>query len=247
MRGDVERERWSRYCEDAARLRPGRRRRAAARLRPRPPASTRYFVPLARRLATRHRVVAPDLPGYGKSPTPPQALGIAELADALTAWLDLLGIERAPLVANSLGCQVSVELAVRRPERVSSLVLLGPTMDPAAPTLAAQAWNLARDIVRGSPLLNLVQARDYLRMGPRRILATARHGLEDPFAEKLARLVQPTLVVRGEHDLIVSQPWAERVAELARGAARRRPRRRPRRALERRRRDARLVEEAANG
>jgi pimeloyl-ACP methyl ester carboxylesterase len=179
--------------------------------------SSRYFVPLAERLAARHRVVVPDLPGYGKSPTPPRALGIEELADALTEWLDLLEVERAPLVGNSLGCQVAVDLAVRRPERVSGLVLLGPTMDPAAPTLAAQARNLARDIVRESPLLNLVQARDYLRMGPRRILATARHGLDDPFPEKLAHLEQPTLVVRGERDRICSQSWAERVAGLARG------------------------------
>jgi pimeloyl-ACP methyl ester carboxylesterase len=181
--------------------------------------SSRYFVPLAERLAPRHRVAVPDLPGYGKSPTPPQPLDIPELADALTAWLDLLEIERAPLVGNSLGCQVAVDLAVRRPERVASLVLLGPTMDPAAPTLRGQAWNLARDIVLESPLLNLVQARDYLRMGPRRILATARFGLDDPFEEKLARVEQPTLVVRGERDRICSQPWAERVAELARGRA----------------------------
>jgi pimeloyl-ACP methyl ester carboxylesterase len=179
--------------------------------------SSRYFVPLAQRLAARHRVVVPDLPGYGKSPTPPEALGIEALADALTAWLDLLDVERAPLVANSLGCQVAVDLGVRRPDRVSALVLLGPTMDPAAPTLAAQAWNLARDVVRESPVLNLVQARDYLRMGPRRILATARYGLDDRFEAKLARLEQPALVIRGEHDRICSQPWAERVAELARG------------------------------
>jgi pimeloyl-ACP methyl ester carboxylesterase len=179
--------------------------------------SSRYFVPLARRLAARHRVVVPDLPGYGKSPTPPEPLGIEDHADALTAWLDLLEVERAPLVGNSFGCQVAVDLAVRRPERVTRLVLLGPTMDPAAPTLVAQAWNLARDIVRESPRLNLVQARDYLRMGPRRILATARDGLADAFEEKLARLEQPALVVRGERDTICSQPWAERVAELARG------------------------------
>jgi pimeloyl-ACP methyl ester carboxylesterase len=179
--------------------------------------SSRYFVPLAERLAARHRVVVPDLPGYGKSPTPPEALGIEQLADALTAWLDLLDVERAPLVGNSLGCQVAVDLAVRRPERVAALVLLGPTMDPAAPTLAAQARNLVRDVVRESPLLNLVQARDYLRMGPRRILATARRALDDPFEEKLACVEQPTLVIRGERDRICSQPWAERVAGLARG------------------------------
>jgi pimeloyl-ACP methyl ester carboxylesterase len=176
--------------------------------------SSRYFLPLARILAARHRVLAPDLPGHGRSGTPARALGIPGLADALLAWLDLAGIERAPLVANSLGCQVAVDLAVRAPERVERLVLIGPTMDPAAPTLLAQALRLARDVPREPLGLNLAEARDYLRTGPRRILATARAGLADPLAEKLPRVQAPALVVRGGRDAIVSQAWAGRVAEL---------------------------------
>jgi pimeloyl-ACP methyl ester carboxylesterase len=176
--------------------------------------SSRYFVPLARKLVGRFRVVAPDLPGYGRSATPPRPLGVPELADALLAWLDLLEVERAPLVGNSLGCQVAVDLAVRHPARVERLVLIGPTMDPAAPTLRAQAWRLARDIPREALGLNLAEARDYLRMGPRRTLATARLALADPFEEKLPRVEAPALVVRGERDPIAPQAWVERVAEL---------------------------------
>lgn len=176
--------------------------------------SSLYFVPLARRLARRFSVLAPDLPGHGRSGTPPRALGIAELAEALLAWLDAAGIERAPLVANSLGCQAAVELAVREPERVERLVLVGPTMDPGAPTIAEQALRLARDAVREPVGLNLVELRDYLRTGPRRIVATALAALADPFAEKLPRVAQPALVVRGGRDAIVSQRWAEQVAAL---------------------------------
>ena len=176
--------------------------------------SSLYFLPLARRLAARHAVLAPDLPGFGLSGTPPRALGIEELADALLEWLDAARIERAPLVANSLGCQIAVDLAVRAPERVERLVLVGPTMDPGAPTLAAQARRLARDALREPPGLNLAEARDYLRTGPRRILATARLALADPFAAKLPRVACPALVVRGGRDAIVSQQWAEQVAAL---------------------------------
>src|SRR5205814_6464226 len=61
--------------------------------------SSRYFVPLAERLVVRRRVLAPDLPGYGRSGSPPRALGIEELAKALTEWLDLVGLDRAPPVA----------------------------------------------------------------------------------------------------------------------------------------------------
>jgi 2-hydroxy-6-oxonona-2,4-dienedioate hydrolase len=176
--------------------------------------SSLYFVPLARRLSERFTVLAPDLPGHGRSGTPPRPLRIPELADALRVWLDLAGIERAPLVANSLGCQVAVDLAVRAPGRVQRLVLVGPTMDPGAPTLVEQAARLARDVLREPLGLNLVEARDYLRTGPRRIVASARGALADPFAAKLPRVAQPALVVRGGRDAIVSQRWAEQVAAL---------------------------------
>jgi pimeloyl-ACP methyl ester carboxylesterase len=174
--------------------------------------SSRYFVPLARRLAPRYAVLAPDLPGYGRSATPRRPLGIAELADALREWVDLAGIESAPLVANSMGCQIAVDLAVRAPERVRRLVLVGPTMDPSAPTLWAQWRRLVRDAIREPVGLNVAELRDYLRMGPLRIVATARDALAQELEPTLKRVRQPALVIRGEHDQIVSQAWAERVA-----------------------------------
>jgi pimeloyl-ACP methyl ester carboxylesterase len=126
----------------------------------------------------------------------------------------LAGIARAPLVANSLGCQIAVDLAVRRPERVESVVLVGPTMDPAAPTLLAQALRLARDVVREPLGLTLTEASDYLRFGPRRIVATARLALDDPILDKLPRVAARALVVCGERDPIAPQAWCERVAAL---------------------------------
>jgi pimeloyl-ACP methyl ester carboxylesterase len=179
--------------------------------------SSRYFRPLARRLLARFAVLAPDLPGYGRSGTPARPLAVPELARALERWMDLAGAESAPLVANSLGCQVAVDLAVRAPARVTRLVLVGPTFDPCAPSLARQAARLARDVPREPLGLNLSELRDYLRMGPRRIIATARLGLADPFTAKLPRLSQPTLVIRGSRDPVVPAAWAARVAELSRG------------------------------
>lgn len=174
--------------------------------------SSRYFAPLIRELARTRTVIAPDLPGYGRSQTPTRPLGIPELADALDEWLEVAGVVPAPLVANSLGCQVAVDLAVRRPQRVSRLVLLGPTMDPSAPTILRQAARLVLDTLREPPGLRVAETIDYLRMGPRRTIATARLALADPFAEKARRVPHPALVVRSGRDAIISQAWAERVA-----------------------------------
>jgi 2-hydroxy-6-oxonona-2,4-dienedioate hydrolase len=176
--------------------------------------SSRYFVPLGERLARSFTVLAPDLPGYGRSATPPRPLDVPELARALRAWLDLTGIESAMVVGNSLGCQIAVELALQSPLQVTSLVLVGPTMDPAAPTVRRQFGRLVRDAFREPLSLNLVEARDYVRMGPVRILATARFALADPVEAKLPYILQPALVIRGERDPIVPQQWTERIVEL---------------------------------
>ena len=176
--------------------------------------STRHLRPLLEALARHRGVVAPDLPGFGGSDRPARALGVEALTAFVDAWLDAVGLGRAPLWGNSLGCQILVELAVNRPERVGPLVLVGPTFDPGAPGLARQGLRLLADSMREPPALDWVVVSDYLRAGPLRTVATARRGLEHPMEARLARVRVPTLVVRGERDPIVSQEWAERAAAL---------------------------------
>jgi pimeloyl-ACP methyl ester carboxylesterase len=55
---------------------------------------------------------------------------------------------------------------------------------------------------------------DYLRAGPVRDFVTLRHALRDRMEEKLPQVQAPALVIRGEHDPIVPQRWAEEVAAL---------------------------------
>jgi pimeloyl-ACP methyl ester carboxylesterase len=176
--------------------------------------SSRYFVPLARELAATSPVAAVDLPGFGRSERPPRALGVPGLADALRAWLDVLGLERPALVANSMGCQVAVELAVRAPERVDRLVLVGPTIDPHARTAARQTARLLLDCLREPPSLLAIIALDYAVFGPLRLARTARSALADRIERKLPLVRAPTLVVRGERDGLVSRRWAAEAASL---------------------------------
>ena len=54
--------------------------------------SSRYMAALARQLAPFYRVFAVDLPGFGRSEKPPQALGLVELAEALAGWMRATGL-----------------------------------------------------------------------------------------------------------------------------------------------------------
>ena len=77
-------------------------------------------------LARRFRVLTIDLPGFGRSaklPVPPRFFEYYGLH--LGRFLDTLGIGRAHLVGNSLGGGASMMLALRRPEKVGKMVLMG--------------------------------------------------------------------------------------------------------------------------
>ena len=73
------------------------------------------------------RVVAWDAPGYGGTfALPEPAPAPADYAEALAAFLDVLGIGACDLVGHSLGALMACAFARRRPERVNGLVLASP-------------------------------------------------------------------------------------------------------------------------
>ena len=177
--------------------------------------SGRYLVPTAARLAIHHRVLVPDLPGYGRSDRPAKPLGVDELASFLAEWLAAVDVGRPDLLADSFGCQTVVHLAALHPDRVGRLVLVGPTIDRHARSFGRQTLRLMHDMLRSPPGLVAIAAYDYGLFTLRgQALAVARSMLTDRLEEWLPRVTAPTVVVRGARDAIVSQEWAEEVAAL---------------------------------
>lgn len=76
-----------------------------------------------------YRVHALDLPGFGSSSKPATAPYSARwFAESVIGVMDVLGIERAHLVGNSMGGRVALEVGLRAPERVGGLALLSPAV-----------------------------------------------------------------------------------------------------------------------
>ena len=71
-----------------------------------------------------YSVLAPDLPGHGRSAGPSLA-SIAEMADWTAALLAAAGVAKAHLVGHSMGSLISLETAARHPDKVSALSLIG--------------------------------------------------------------------------------------------------------------------------
>ena len=159
----------------------------------------RYFDPLARVLGGD--LLRPEL----RDPAP-----VEELASRLEARLD----GPAAFVANSLGCQIAVALAARRPELVRSLALVGPTVDSRAHSVVRHVWRLGLD-VRHEPLrLTAIVLRDYATYGPFALLRQARHALDDRIEERLPAVAAPAVVIRGAHDPLCPADWGREVAAL---------------------------------
>ena len=93
-----------------------------------------------------HRVIAPDLPGFGESPMPREEISIKLYARILDGLLRSLGVESAVVVGNSMGGFVAAELALSYSTMVERLVLVsaaGLSIEEAsrAPLLVgARVW-----------------------------------------------------------------------------------------------------------
>jgi pimeloyl-ACP methyl ester carboxylesterase len=78
-------------------------------------------------LARTRRVIAPDLPGFGRS-TPRESGDLRALAAGVRGLIEAEGLTRVALVGSSLGGAVASAVAVALPKRVSSLTIIGGTI-----------------------------------------------------------------------------------------------------------------------
>ena len=100
--------------------------------------SSDYFERLAPNLNRFGPVHAVDLPGFAGVPHPGRAMSIREYADLLGRVIDELGLDDPVIVGHSMGTQVVTDLAARRPE-LSTVVLIGPVVNPAERRVLLQA------------------------------------------------------------------------------------------------------------
>jgi pimeloyl-ACP methyl ester carboxylesterase len=182
--------------------------------------------------ARRFRVIAPDLPGFGASPMPAEAISIPGYGRAMCSLLDALGSSSAVVVGNSLGGFIGVELAIRVPALVERLVLVSaaglaiehqrrePVRTAARALAFASAWVGAKaDVFARRPrlrrLLLATSAAHPERLPPRlaaeQIRASGKPGwigafdalLSYPIRGRLGDVSCPTLIVWGDRDRMV--------------------------------------------
>jgi pimeloyl-ACP methyl ester carboxylesterase len=103
--------------------------------------SWQRVVPLLR---DRFRVIAPDLPGFGRSDKRARNYTIPFMADALLNMLTRLGISQTVLAGNSLGAMIAEYIALTQAPRVKRLVLISGTLAISKPPPSTSGGLLSR-------------------------------------------------------------------------------------------------------
>lgn len=184
----------------------------------------------AEALAASWRVVRVDWPGHGASPDPDAPIRMGDLADAVVAVLDELGVQRASYCGLSLGGMAGMWLAAHAPDRVDRLVLcctsacMGREVaQERVRTVAAEGMaSVAEGIVGRWFTPAFAEAHpevvaEYHAMvesiSPTGYMA-CYEAIGDWDGRELIRDIEaPTLVVAGAQDPATSPPHAELIAE----------------------------------
>ncbi len=170
-----------------------------------------YWPSEVRRLAG-FRVLAPDLPGHGKSAGRGQQ-SIAAYTQIVLAWLEAAGLHQAVFVGHSMGSAIALTLALEAGEHVLGLGLVGAGAKlPVAPALLEAASS-------PTSYLTAVETAVAWSFGPeapvelttlaaRRMAETRQTVLYGDFlacdgfdvSERISEIKQPALVLCGEED-----------------------------------------------
>lgn len=187
------------------------------------------------RLARKHHVVAAAHPGFDGSDNGDNFTRVADLAYFYLDLIEALDLGRPMLVGASLGAWIAAEIAVRCKHACASLVLVGPVGAKFGSEQEREIEDLfswpsySQDrFLFGAPAL---AERSWATLDPAAATAMARNfetfarlawspTLHNPkLGQRLARLDMPALVLRGDNDRVVSEPYCRAFAE-AMGQAR---------------------------
>ena len=119
--------------------------------------------------AVRHRVFAPDLPGYGRTEKPRAHYTIAYFASFIERYMDERGLRQAAIVGASLGGRIALEIALEQPQLARRLVLVNALgLGRPKPQMAQMAYGLVTVPHVGEAVMRFT--RSALRWAPPRTI-----------------------------------------------------------------------------
>ena len=180
-----------------------------------------------------HRCITFDHRGFGRTADVENGPGGTAYPEDLRGLMDHLGIEKATLVAQSMGGATCMGFTVAYPERVRALVMADTTGTMSDPglverrkaftdsqpqpfTLIGRAYN--PDLAKTKPEMAFLYDSVMALNPPRSLTPPEREERHDATTEKLAALKVPVLFICGEKDAIVPPEIIKYAVSLVPGA-----------------------------
>jgi pimeloyl-ACP methyl ester carboxylesterase len=185
-------------------------------------ATSRWWERVIPHLPANRRILAPDLRGCGDSTKPEGEWTMSDLAQDVARFLGAMGVARATVVGHSLAGGVAMHLAAAYPTCVERMVLinsapidglrLGPEYYVEVPEAVLKyALGLAMPTAPKDAFYAALIEESVAKSAAARI----RHGralYEMDLSGVAHEIVQPTLLIWGAQDALVTQPMMERTA-----------------------------------
>ena len=163
--------------------------------------------PILSTLAQQRQVIAVELQGHGHTADIDRPFSYEQLADDVAALMAHLGIAQADIVGYSMGGSVALQLAMRHPQRVRKLVVIGTsyTSDGVYPEVLAMIQTITPELIAGTPF-----EEAYFRNAPNPedwpVLIEKLKDLDtQEFAwpeDEIRAITAPALVVIGDADVV---------------------------------------------
>jgi 3-oxoadipate enol-lactonase len=204
------------------------------------PANHNFWKPGADALATRYRIVLPDLRAHGESGVGEGVATMRKHADDIARLCDEMKIGRATFVGCSIGGYILFEFWRRFRERVTGLALFDTKATADTPDARAARLQSAEQVLeRGTEqfvdgILEKLLGESTRRNRPdivsdarRMMLQTSREGIaaaqrgmaeREDSAATLGTIAVPTLVVVGEEDTATPMAEAQAMHQAIRGS-----------------------------
>ncbi|MDZ7765209.1 MAG: alpha/beta hydrolase [Melioribacteraceae bacterium] len=184
-------------------------------------------------LKKEFRVIAIDLPGYGKSSKELHPGTPEFYSDVIAQFMDALEIDKANIAGHSMGGQAAIALSLKYPDRVKRIILAAPAGIEEF-TEGQKEWFREVMTVQGVKLTPVHQLRANVyanfynmpddaefmitdRIALREaekfdnycytVVQSVKGMVDQPVVHLLPKITQPTLIVFGENDNLIPNPY----------------------------------------
>jgi pimeloyl-ACP methyl ester carboxylesterase len=141
------------------------------------PSASHMFRDLIPLLADRFHIVAPDLPGFGKSDMPARGCTFDWIADTIDRFTEIVGFDRYAVYVFDYGAPTGFRLAVKHPDRIAAIISQNGN---AYGEGLSDGWNPIRAYWQDSSPANREALRALLK--PETTTWQYTHGVPDPAA-----------------------------------------------------------------